>query len=124
MNVTLTKKGTVAVVAVQGRVDTISAPTLEKMAIEWIGSGETRLILDLSAMDYISSAGLRALFVVGKTAKSRGGSVCCCALQGVVAQVFEVSGFHRMLPVYDSVDAALADTKSDCVSVEPRGTGE
>ncbi len=107
MNVNLTKKGTVAVISVQGRVDTMSAPGLEQKVSEWISEGETRLILDLTDMDYISSAGLRTLIVVGKKAKAQGGFLWCCALQGVVGKVFEVSGFPRLIPVYASVDEAL-----------------
>ncbi len=110
VNVTLTKQRTVAVVEVHGRVDTMSAPSLEQKVIEWIGSGENKLILDLSEMDYISSAGLRSLVVIAKRAKGQGGLVCCCALQGVVAKIFEVSGFSRLLPVYNTVGDALADS--------------
>lgn len=108
MNITLTKTGNAAVITVQGRVDTLSAPTVEQKLTQWLDGGETRMILDLSEMEYISSAGLRTVLVIGKKAKANGGSVCCCALQGMVKKVFDVSGFSLVLPVYDTVDEALA----------------
>jgi len=107
-NVTLTKTGNAAVIAVQGRVDTLSASTVEQALTQWIDAGETQMILDLSQLEYISSAGLRTVLVVGKKAKASGVSLCCCALQGVVKKVFDVSGFSLVLPIYNTVEDALA----------------
>ncbi|MDQ7784188.1 MAG: STAS domain-containing protein [Desulfomonilaceae bacterium] len=108
MNITLTRTGDAAVIAVQGRVDTLSAPTVEQKLTQWLDEGETRMILDLSELEYISSAGLRTVLVIGKKAKANGGSLCCCALRGMVRKVFDVSGFSLVLPVYNTVDEALA----------------
>ncbi|MFH1115063.1 MAG: STAS domain-containing protein [Pseudomonadota bacterium] len=104
----MTKTRDVAVITVQGRVDTLSAGDLEQTLIQWIEAGERQLILDLSGLEYISSAGLRTVLVAGKKAKANGGSLCCCALQDMVRRVFDVSGFSLILSVYNSLDEALA----------------
>ncbi len=108
MNVTLTKRENAAVVTVQGRVDTLSASDFEQTLIRWIDAGERQLILDLSELEYISSAGLRTLLVIGKKIDANGGSLRCCALQDMVRKVFEISGFALVLPVCDTLDEALA----------------
>lgn len=107
MNVTMSKAGVCAVVSVEGRIDTISAPDFEKQIIQLIDSGETTLVLDLAQLKYISSAGLRALLTAAKQAKACGGGLSCCAAVGVVRKVFDVSGFTSVLPVYDSLEAAM-----------------
>ncbi len=107
MEVKFTKKDDVAVIEVEGRMDTLSAPDFEKQIQGWISQGEANFVVDFSRLDYISSAGLRSLMVAAKAAKAKGGQLSCCALQGVVKKVFDVSGFSNLLPVYDSVEAAI-----------------
>ncbi|MEW6531569.1 MAG: STAS domain-containing protein [Thermodesulfobacteriota bacterium] len=106
MEITLNKSGQLVVVSVAGRMDTLSAPDFEKKLQEWISQGETRFVVDFSNLDYISSAGLRSLMVVAKDVRARGGELACCALKGVAKQVFDVSGFSALLPVYESVEEA------------------
>ncbi len=107
MNLELNKQDNTAVVSVEGRVDTLTAPAFEQKMLEWIDGGENRLVLDLSKMEYISSAGLRAFLVTAKRAKANGGGLACCCLQDMVRRVFEVSGVSSVIPVYPSADEAL-----------------
>ncbi len=107
MNLELRKQGSAAVIAVEGRVDTVTAPDLEERILEWVDQGESHLVLDLSDVEYVSSAGLRALLVIAKTAKSCGGGLACCRLQDMVKRVFEVSGFTAVIPVYATLEEAL-----------------
>lgn len=107
MNTDLNTVGHVAVVKVEGRMDTGSAPAFEKCMLEWMAQGHREFIIDLSRVDYISSAGLRSVLVAAKKARAAGGGMACCSLQGVVKKVFEVSGFAGLLPVYESLEKAL-----------------
>lgn len=111
MQVSLSKAGDYSVVTIEGRIDTVSAPEFEKSLEGWIREGQTRFLLDLSKLEYISSAGLRSVLIAGKTARANGGRVCCCGLTGLVKQVFDVSGFSALIPVFDSVDAALEEER-------------
>ncbi|MBM3302450.1 MAG: STAS domain-containing protein [Deltaproteobacteria bacterium] len=109
MNIAISKMGGSAVIAVEGRMDTISAPEFEKRIDTWIGQGELRFVVDMSQLDYISSAGLRSLMLAAKKVSSCGGQLSCCALKGVVKKVFDISGFDKLLPVYESVEEAIRD---------------
>ena len=91
--------GDVTVGVVAGRLDAAGAPSLEVFCREWIQAGTRKLVLDLSALDYISSAGLRAILATAKRLQAAGGTLAVCGLTGVVREVFTISGFDALLPV-------------------------
>ena len=107
MDISFSEKDDWTVVTVEGRMDTVSAPDFESKIQERIAEGAKRLVVDLSRLEYISSAGLRCILVAGKRAAATGGQLCCCGLKGVVKKVFDISGFTTLFPVYDSLDDAL-----------------
>lgn len=100
------EKGAV-VVAVKGRLDAGSSSDLEKEIDRIITEGENRLILDLRELNYISSAGLRVVLAGAKKLKARQGSLSIASLQSMVKEVFEVSGFSSIIPIFGSADEAL-----------------
>lgn len=93
---------------VSGRLDAATAPAFEKACEEWIARGTKKLVLDLSALDYVSSAGLRAILSTMKKLKTAGGGIAVTGLSGVVKEVFTISGFDSLLPVGESVAQAIA----------------
>lgn len=95
------------VVTVKGRLDTLTAPEFEKRISEWMREGKTDFIADFSGLEYISSAGLRSLLVLGKKLKAQQGTLALCSLTPVVAKVFAISNFTALFPQYDSVEKAL-----------------
>ncbi|GEM_PF-132091 len=107
VKINLSKSADRAIVVVEGRLDTVSAPDFGSQLQQWISDGETRFVLDLADLEYVSSAGLRTILVLAKEAKAQGGEVCCCRVQGLVKQVFDVSGFSSIIPVFDSLEGAL-----------------
>jgi anti-anti-sigma factor len=98
------------VVEVSGRMDAVTAPDFEKSCLEWIGQGETRMVVDLKSLEYMSSAGLRSILIVGKKLKSAGGTLSFSSLTPNVAHVFSISNFGSMFPVYDSLEQALGNS--------------
>lgn len=70
-------------------------------------AGQDRLVLDFSAIEYISSAGLRVIMLAGKKAKAQGGTLVMAALSPVVAEIIEISRFHMIFSVHASVREAL-----------------
>ncbi len=91
-------------VKVNGRMDANSAPEFEKSCLEWIQQGESTLVVDLEGLEYLSSAGLRSILVVGKKLKTIGGSISFISLAPDVAHTFSISGFGSMFPVLESLD--------------------
>jgi anti-sigma B factor antagonist len=85
------------VVALEGRLDTTTAPQLEeelKTGLE----GVTDLVIDLSKLEYVSSAGLRVLLSAFKTMRNKGKMKVTNANE-LVKEVFEVTGFSDFLPI-------------------------
>ena len=85
------------VVALEGRLDTTTAPQLEeelKTGLE----GVTNLVIDLSKLEYISSAGLRVLLSAFKIMRNKGKMKVTNANE-LVKEVFEVTGFSDFLPI-------------------------
>jgi anti-anti-sigma factor len=101
------RSGEWSIVCVEGRMDTTTAPAFERKMQELIAEGQKSFVLDLDRLEYVSSAGLRAVLTAGKKAKASGGQMACCNLQGIVRKVFEISGFTSVFPVYESLEAAL-----------------
>ncbi len=98
------------IVKVRGRMDAMTAPEFEQSCLEWIGQGESGLVVDLEGLEYMSSAGLRSILIVGKKLKSVGGSLSFSSLTPNVAHVFSVSSFASMFQVHDSLQKALGNS--------------
>lgn len=84
--------------SVEGRVDTTTSPQLQNAILQAFQKG-SHLILDFQNVEYISSAGLRALLIGQKTANSKGGSMKILHVQELVLQVLEMSGFDSILTI-------------------------
>lgn len=111
MEIVITEKSTAAVFSIIGRMDALSAPDAETRINQWLEQNleqnKIKLIMDLERLDYISSAGLRILLSAAKKMKARGGVLVLTRLQAGVRQVFEISGFSAIMPIYETVEAAL-----------------
>lgn len=108
MDFTRSKHGERMLLAVSGRMDAITAGEFEAQCDACLAAGDKRLVVDLSALEYISSAGLRSILASAKKLKAQGGELAFCALAGIVAEVFAVSGFAKLLPVFPTREEALA----------------
>ena len=83
--------------AVEGRLETISAPELEKVVKNELG-GVTELTFDFANLDYISSAGLRVLLSAQKIMSAQG-SMKIINANEIVKEIFEITGFSDILTV-------------------------
>ena len=66
------------------------------------------LVLDLSALEYVSSAGLRCFMLASKQTARHGGKIVVAALRPVVAEIFQISRFDMLFEVFPTVREALA----------------
>ncbi len=97
----------VTVAKVSGRVDSSTAPDLEKSLQDLLDAGRNQLVLDLQETDYMSSAGLRVLVATHKTAKKNGGGLCLAQPSARVNEVLELAGLTPVFSVYPDVVAAV-----------------
>lgn len=91
----------------KGRIDSATGPAFEKDVLGQIDKGKRRLLLDFADLAYISSAGLRIVLLAAKRMKSSGGRLALCSLNPQISEVFEISGFNRIIDIHPSRDAAL-----------------
>lgn len=108
MDIQTKKEANAIVVTITGRLDAVTAPEYERQFNEMIASGETRFVVDFEKLEYISSAGLRALLATAKRLKGSGGQVCFANISGMVKEVFNISGFGTIFQMHDSVHGALS----------------
>ncbi len=101
------------VLRVAGRVDGETAPELERACGEWISPGDRNMILDLSDVPYISSAGLSGVLNAGKKIDRNGGRLLICGLAGRLKQIFDMAGFNTLFPIFETRDEALADCREE-----------
>ena len=86
------------VVAVRGRADAEGADALEA-ALRAAITRNAKVAADLSGMDYVSSAGLRAFIQAERAAEVRGGELAICSPVPNVKKVFDMSGLHQILHI-------------------------
>lgn len=103
-----------AILTVKGRVDMVASDAFRDHLLTML-TGGLPLVIDFSGVDYISSAGLRALMLGSKQARSTGTQLAVAALQPVVLEIFQISRFDKLLPCHPTVDAALAAVRSGSV---------
>ncbi len=108
MTITSTHVGETVALRVAGRLDAITSPEFEKTCLQCIKSGSRRMVMDFDGVDYISSAGLRAILLAGKAIQTGGGVLGLSGLHGMVKDILEMVGFCNLFPVYESIEVALA----------------
>ena len=108
MEIKTRKEKNAVVVSIKGRMDAVSSPEFEKELSELMAEGEKNFIIDFGELDYISSAALRSILVTVKKIEKKEGKLLLSELKDMVKEVFEISGFTAIIPVYESVESALA----------------
>src|SRR5262245_40314911 len=95
------------ILAVSGRVDAERAPELEEAGRRILVKESVKLILNLSAVEYLSSAGLCALLNLAKLAKTRNSRLILCRPNPSVRQILKLSGFDKLFPIVEELSEAL-----------------
>jgi anti-sigma B factor antagonist len=108
MEITTSHQSGVTVLSLNGRLDGLTSPVLEKAVDERLAANEAKIVFDCASLSYASSAGLRVLLSAGKKASAAGGRIAFTALQAPVVEVFQLSGFDKLFPIQESVASAVA----------------
>jgi anti-sigma B factor antagonist len=106
MDIVAEKTGEPLILRLKGRLDAASVAGFDKEVDKWLGQGAKRVIVDLAALEYISSAGLRSFLSAGKKIKNLQGRMVFCGLNSVVREVFEMSGLDTLFTICGSFDDA------------------
>jgi len=104
----LRRENTLLTATLSGRMDAITATEFTTQLESWIGEGAKSFTIDCSQLDYISSAGLRAILIIAKQVRGFEGELQLAALQESVQTVFEISGFNKIIPIFANLDDTTA----------------
>lgn len=115
MNCSATNLDGAVLVAVSGRVDLSNADALKDALAAALATARTALIVDLSGVDYISSAGLRSLMIVFKAGKAEGKSFAIAGLQPLLLEIFTISRFNLVFQLFDRVRDAVEKLVPDAL---------
>ena len=116
--------GTARVLAPRGRLDHDNcegfqadlAPHVEVCEREGLA-----LVLDLSGIEYVSSAGLRCLMIAAKQAATHNSRIVVASMQPVVSEIFQISRFNLVLEVFPTMREALASVSPQAAAAFDRG---
>jgi anti-sigma B factor antagonist len=100
------KDGEQIVLAISGKLDSTTASAAETKIKSFITDDVRKVVLNFETLEYISSAGLRILLTLAKLQKKKDGEVSICCAKPVVKEVFEISGFTAIFPLFDTEDDA------------------
>ncbi len=108
MDIETKTEGDVTVLEFVGNLDTNTSPDAKEKLDEVLDGGATKLLVDFTRLDYVSSAGLRILLATAKRLRGSG-ELRLCALNETVQEIFDISGFSSLLKVSKTPADALAE---------------
>lgn len=101
------KSGGAVVFSVKGKVDTVNASAFGEYLTKAVEKTENALVVNLSELYFISSAGLRVILGAAKKLQAEEREFLLAGLKGHVKEVFEIAGFCSLFKVFDSEESAL-----------------
>ena len=119
MNVTSRRFANAVVVHAAGRLDQDTCEAFRADLLKYVeeaASAGGAIVLDLSALEYVSSAGLRCFMLASRQAKAQHGRIFVAALQPMVAEIFQISHFNLVFQVFPSVGDAVAAVSAEAAS--------
>jgi anti-sigma B factor antagonist len=98
----------ITTVAVSGSVDALTSPELARAIVDQIAEGHVYLVVDLTGVEFMSSAGLRTLLGAVKESRSQSGDLRIASTNPGIDKVLKMSGFHNIAKVFTSNADAVA----------------
>jgi anti-sigma B factor antagonist len=107
MQISEERTADVLTVGLKGRLDASTSKSVEDFLLKQIDAGSRLFVLDLGGLEYISSVGLRVFMMAAKRLKVVKGKIVVCSLSAPIKEVFEISGFTSLFPMFDDRAAAV-----------------
>jgi len=111
LEITKQNRKDVTIIAMNGRIDTATAPALEEAINQEIEQQHRRILLNFSSVSYISSGGLRVLLATAKKLRNPGDRFGLCCLSAEVHKILRLAGFTSIFSISPSEGEALAGWK-------------
>jgi anti-sigma B factor antagonist len=101
------REGDIVVLGPVGRLNNDTSPEFQSRLLGSVSAVGAKVLVDFSRVDYISSAGLRALMAAAKASKAGGGRLAVTGLNAVVKEIFTISRFSYVVNVFETMAEAL-----------------
>ena len=101
------KNGKVVILRIDGRIDAVTSPSTEKKILGYIKPDQNNLLLDLTKVSYMSSAGLRVIVTVAKKISESSGKLVLFSLTPFVKELLKASHLDQVFEIADSEEKAL-----------------
>ena len=124
MNVTSRRYANAVVVHAAGRLDQDTCEAFRGQLMGFVDQAAHdggAIVLDLSQLEYVSSAGLRCFMLASRQAKAQNGRIYVAALQPMVAEIFEISHFNLVFRVFPTVREALGAVSAEAAAAFDKG---
>ncbi len=108
MPISTEREGATLIAKTEGRVDGSNAREFQDALEEAIEATDRAVVLDMENLSYISSAGLRVILLTAKTLRKQDAKLAVCSLSDSIRQVFEISGFDKIIPIHASQAEAVS----------------
>jgi anti-anti-sigma factor len=107
MEITAKQLGQTTVVSIVGSVDALTANQVTSFLSAQVGNGQRQLVADLSQVDFMSSAGLRAILIALKESRQQGGDLRLAAAQPRVENILKIAGLTGVLQAFPTLEKAI-----------------
>ena len=119
MNVTSRRFANAVVVRAAGRLDQDTCEAFRADLLKYVDEAVSAgggIVLDLSGLEYVSSAGLRCFMLASRQAKAHGGRIVVASMQPMVAEIFTISHFDLVFQTFPTVREALAAASTEAAT--------
>lgn len=111
MEMDIQREGDILVFLPKSRISGLEAKEFQQILTKEITDEDLYVVINFVGVSFISSAGLRAILFAGKGLSQRKGKLVLCAFPDSIKEIFAISGFNRILSIYDTQAAAIAGIK-------------
>ena len=112
MALSIERNDGIMIAMAEGRVDGANAQEFQGALTDAIEPSDRAVVLDLGEITYISSAGLRVILLTARALRRQDAELAVCSLSASIREVFEISGFDKIIQVRDSRPDAIASFKA------------
>ncbi len=107
MEISMEARDNLLIARPEGRLDSGTSASFENQLIDQVQTPDGSVIIDFSALHYVSSAGLRSILILAKAAEAAGCKLCLAGLSAEILEIFQTTGFHNIIPIHDLVQDAI-----------------
>lgn len=109
MEISKSVEDNIMVLEIKGEVDAYTSQDLNKTLADVLGDGYHQIVVELSQMTFISSAGIRALLYAQREAVQLGGEVRLVGPTDQVRRIFEIAGFFELFQITDDLEESVSN---------------